>query len=317
MKAIQVEAFGGPEVMKISDVSDPVANSDEVLIDVTCIGVNYADTHQIEDSYMISHPLPFIPGMEVAGTLSNGKRVMALLSCGGYSQKAAANKSNVFEIPSNISDQQALASLVQGCTAWHTLKTMGNLVKGQKVLIHAAAGGVGTIAVQLAKYFGAYVVGVTSNKEKADLVKTLGADVIVDPHDSDLRGALMQASLGTGFDLVLEMVGGRRFDISLEVLAPFGRLVSYGAASRKAASEIKPLSLLTGSRTISGFYLADCVNKPGSISEAINELFKLIESGHLHPVVGQSFFMSQAVDAHKEMLARKTMGKITLDPHID
>ena len=314
MRAIQVEAFGGPEVMKISDVPDPVANSDEVLINITCIGVNYGDTHQIEDSYVVSHSLPFIPGMEVAGTLSNGKRVIALISSGGYAQKAVAKKANVFEIPSNISDQQALAILVQGCTAWHTLKTMGNLVKGQKVLIHAAAGGVGTIAVQLAKYFGAYVVGVTSNKEKADLVKTLGTDAVVDPHDPDLQGALMQASLGTGFDLVLEMVGGRRFDVSLEVLAPFGRLVNYGAASRKAASEIKPISLLMGSRTISGFYLADCVNKPEFISDAVNELFKLIKSGDLHPVVGKSFFMTNVADAHIEILARKTMGKITLDP---
>ena len=314
MRAVQVEAFGGPEVMKISDVPDPVANSDEVLINITCIGVNYGDTHQIEASYVVSHSLPFIPGMEVAGTLSNGKRVIALISSGGYAQKAVAKKANVFEIPSNISDQQALAILVQGCTAWHTLKTMGNLVKGQKVLIHAAAGGVGTIAVQLAKYFGAYVVGVTSNKEKADLVKTLGTDAVVDPHDPDLQGALMQASLGTGFDLVLEMVGGRRFDVSLEVLAPFGRLVNYGAASRKAASEIKPISLLMGSRTISGFYLADCVNKPEFIPDAVNELFKLIKSGDLHPVVGKSFFMTNVADAHREILARKTTGKVTLDP---
>ena len=314
MRAIQVKVFGEPEVMKVVDMPDPVAGTDEVLIDVTCIGVNYGDTHQIEGTYVISLPLPFIPGMEVAGRLSNGKRVIALLSSGGYAQKAVAKKANVFEIPSNISDQQALAILIQGCTAWHVLKIMGNLVKGQKVLIHAAAGGVGTIAVQLAKYFGAYVVGVTSNKEKADLVKTLGADAIVDPHDPDLHGSLMQASLGTGFDLVLEMVGGRRFDVSLEVLAPFGKLVTYGTASRKAASDIKPTSLLTGSRTISGFYLADCATKSGLIPEAISELFKLIKSGILHPVVGQSFFMTQVVDAHKEILARKTMGKITLDP---
>lgn len=314
MRAIQVMAFGGPEVMKVVDVSDPVANSDEVLIDVTCIGVNYGDTHQIDNTYIISQSLPFIPGVEVAGRLSNGKRVIALLSSGGYAQKAVAKKANVFEIPGNISDQQAVAILVQGCTAWHALKTMGNLVQGQKVLIHAAAGGVGTVAVQLAKYFGAYVVGVTSNKEKADLVKTLGADVVVDPHDPDLSGALMQASLGTGLDLVLEMVGGRRFDVSLEVLAPFGKLVTYGAASRKAASDIQPTSLLRGSKTISGFFLADYVNKPKLIPEAVNELFKLIKSGHLNPVVNEDFFLTQAVSAHKEMLSRKTMGKITLDP---
>ena len=141
MKAIQITAFGGPDVMNYVDLADPVAGNDEVVLDVTAVGINYADTHQTENSYLSPQTLPMIPGIEVVGT-HGGKRYLASVSSGGYAQKAVAHKSVLFPIPDALTDQQALCMLVQGATAWHLLKTMGNIQKGQSVVVHAAAGGV-------------------------------------------------------------------------------------------------------------------------------------------------------------------------------
>jgi NADPH2:quinone reductase len=313
MKAIQITEFGGPEVMKYRDLPDPVAGADEALLDVTSVGINYADTHQTENSYLSPQTLPMIPGIEVVGT-HGGKRYLASVSSGGYAQKAVAHKSAMIPIPDSVSDQDALCMLVQGSTAWHLLKTMGHLDKGQSVVIHAAAGGVGTIAIQLAKLWGAKVIAVTSSDAKAELAKKLGADQVVDAASEDLSKALRDANGGRGVDLVLEMVGGKTFDQSLLALATFGKLITFGMASRTAPTPIHPGVLMHGSKTISGFWLANCFGKKELLNDVIEELFQLITDGKLKPVIGATFPLSQAVDAHKSMLARESVGKIALDP---
>ena len=313
MKAIQITAFGGPEVMTYTDLPDPVAGSDEVLLDVTAIGINYADTHQTENSYLSPQTLPMVPGIEVVGT-NAGKRYLASVSSGGYAQRAIAHKSVLFPIPDSVSDQQALCMLVQGSTAWHILKTVGHVKVGESVVIHAAAGGVGTIAVQLAKLWGAKVIAVTSSSEKAALAKKLGADVTIDANVEDLAAAMLAANDGKPVDLILEMVGGNTFDASLAVLAPFGRLITYGMASRTPPSSINPAVLMGGSKTITGFWLSHCFGKKELMNDVINELFQLVIAGKLHPVIGATFPLSKAGDAHRAMLARQTTGKIALDP---
>jgi NADPH2:quinone reductase len=313
MKAIQITEFGGPEVMKYWDLPDPVAGADEALLDVTSVGINYADTHQTENSYLSPQTLPMIPGIEVVGT-HGGKRYLASVSSGGYAQKAVAHKSAMIPIPDSVSDQDALCMLVQGSTAWHLLKTMGHLDKGQSVVIHAAAGGVGTIAIQLAKLWGAKVIAVTSSDAKAELAKKLGADQVVDAASEDLSKALRDANGGRGVDLVLEMVGGKTFDQSLLALGTFGKLITFGMASRTAPTPIHPGVLMHGSKTISGFWLANCFGKKELLNDVIEELFQLITDGKLKPVIGATFPLSQAVDAHKSMLARESVGKIALDP---
>jgi NADPH2:quinone reductase len=313
MKAIQITEFGGPEVMKYRDLPDPVAGADEALLDVTSVGINYADTHQTENSYLSPQTLPMIPGIEVVGT-HGGKRYLASVSSGGYAQKAVAHKSAMIPIPDSVSDQDALCMLVQGSTAWHLLKTMGHLDKGQSVVIHAAAGGVGTIAIQLAKLWGAKVIAVTSSDAKAELAKKLGADQVVDAASEDLPKALRDANGGRGVDLVLEMVGGKTFDQSLLALGTFGKLITFGMASRTAPTPIHPGVLMHGSKTISGFWLANCFGKKELLNDVIEELFQLITDGKLKPVIGATFPLSQAVDAHKSMLARESVGKIALDP---
>lgn len=319
MKAIQITKFGGPEVMQYLDLPDPkldpIAGKDEVVIDVTSIGINYADTHQTENSYLSAQTLPLVPGIEVTG-IADGKRVLAPVASGGYAQKAIASKRALIEIPDGVTDNQALCMLVQGSTAWHILKTVGHIKAGESVVVHAAAGGVGTIAIQLAKLWGAKVIAVTSSDEKKELAKSLGADVVIDANTDNLKENLLAANGGKPVDLVLEMVGGKTTDISLDVLAPFGRLIVYGMASRTPGASINPASLMGGSKTITGFWLAHCFGSKTLLNDVITELFDLVKAGKLKPVIGATFPLSKAADAHKAMLARETTGKIALDPNL-
>jgi NADPH2:quinone reductase len=313
MKAIQITAFGGPEVMQYVDLPDPVAADSEIVLDVTAVGINYADTHQTENSYLSPQTLPMVPGIEVTG-IHAGKRYLASVSSGGYAQKAVAHEAALIPIPDAVTDQQALCMLVQGSTAWHLLKTMGSVTPGQTVVIHAAAGGVGTIAIQLAKMWGAKVIAVTSSQEKVDLAKSLGADEVVDARDADLGKSLRAANGGRGVDLVLEMVGGTTFDQSLLALGNFGKLITFGMASRTAPTPIHPGALMHGSKTVAGFWLANCFGKKELMNDVIAELFALVADGKLRPIIGSTYPLSKAADAHRAMLARETTGKVALNP---
>ena len=313
MRAIQISEFGGPEVMQWVEIADPKPGEGEVILDVTAIGINYADTHQTENSYLSAQTLPLVPGIEVVGTFE-GKRYLASCSSGGYAEKALAHKAVLFPIPDAVSDEQALCMLVQGTTAWHLLKTMGHVKAGDSVVIHAAAGGVGTVAIQLAKLWGAKVIAVTSTDEKSALASALGADAVVDANSEDLAKAIRTANGGKRVDLILEMVGGTTFDQSLLALADFGKLLTFGMASRTAPTPVHPGSLMHGSKTISGFWLANCFGKKELMNDVIDELFGLIEAGKLNPVIGGTYPLAEAAEAHKVMLSRGTTGKIVLKP---
>lgn len=314
MKAVQITEFGGPEVMQLVELEDPIPGPGQEFITVSAVGINYADTHQTENSYLSPQTLPLIPGIEVVGTTATGVRVLAPVEGGGYAQKAVAHSAAMITIPHGVTDEQALCMMVQGSTAWHIIKTVGHLKAGETVVIHAAAGGVGTIAIQLAKLWGAKVIAVASSEEKRALATTLGADLVVDATEENLGAAIKTANGGKRVNLILEMVGGKVFDESLEILAPFGRLVTYGMASRMAPSMIQPATLMGGSKTITGFWLSHCFGKKELMNDVIEQLFALVVEGKLKPVVGATYPMSQAAQAHKAMRSRETTGKITLDP---
>ena len=314
MKAIQITQFGGPGVMELVDLPDPVPSDAEELIEVSCIGINYADTHQTENSYLSKQTLPLIPGIEVVGKTASGRRVLASASTGGYAQKALSPKAMCVDIPDGVSDEQAIAMLVQGTTAWHILKTMAHVKSGESVIVQAGAGGVGTLAIQLAKMWGAKVIAVTSSDAKNELAKSLGADATVDANSADLAAAMLAANGGKRVDIVLEMVGGKTFDSSLEVLAPFGRLITFGMASRTAPTAIHPGVLMGGTKTVAGFWLSHCFGKKELMGDVLTELFALISAGALKPVIGATYGLSEAKTAHQAMLARATIGKVTLDP---
>ena len=316
MRAIRITEFGGPEVMQlVDDQPEPTPGPGWSVLDVSAAGVNFADTHQVEDSYLAPSTLPLVPGAEAVGTLPDGRRVVALLAGGGYAERAAVAPPMAFEVPDEVDDGQALALVLQGTTAWHLLRTSAHLAEGESVVVHAAAGGVGTLAIQLAKRWGAgTVVAVASSEDKRQLALDLGADTAVDAAETDLKGALREAA-GGKVDIVLEMVGGTTTDQSLAALAPFGRLVVFGMASREAPSLIDPRQLMGRSRGVIGFWLAHCMVDPARyLAAPMRELLALTAAGDLQPVVGGTYGLSDAVQAHVDLRARRTVGKLVLDP---
>src|SRR3954447_6264732 len=233
MRAIQVEEFGGPEVLKLADVPVPEPGAGEVLIRVSRAGINYADTHQRRNEYLAAAELPLVPGAEVAGVREDtGERVVAMCGTGGYAEYATAPAALTVPIPDGVEDGTALALVLQGLTAWHLYRTSARVQEGESVVVHAAAGGVGSLAVQLGKAMGAgRVIATASSEEKRALALDLGADAAVDAAPEGMKERLVEANGGHRVDIVLEMAGGEVFEQSLSALAPFGRLVTYGIAS--------------------------------------------------------------------------------------
>lgn len=314
MRAIQITEFGGPEVLKETELPDPVAGEGQLLVEVTSAGVNYADTHTVEDSYLSRSTLPLVPGSEVVGRTGDGRRVVALVGNGGYAQKAVAQEALAHELPEEVADGQALALLVQGLTAWHLLRTCARLETGESVVVHAAAGGTGSLAVQLAREFGAgRVIATASTAAKRDLALRLGAHAAVDPAPEGLAERITEANGGRRVDVVLEMTGGPVFDASLAALAPFGRLVAYGMASRTPPTPVEPARLMGRSQAVIGFWLAHCLSRPGMFHEPLAELLEMTVEGRLRPQVGGVYGLAEAAAAHTELRARRTMGKLVLD----
>lgn len=314
MRAIEITEFGGPEVLKLVEVPDVVADSGQVVVAVSSAGVNYADTHAVEDSYLQKSSLPMIPGSEVVGRLPDGTRVSAFTMSGGYCEQAAVYPHMSFPLPETVSDGQALSLLVQGLTAWHLLRTTTHLQPGESIVIHAAAGGVGTLAIQLAKQWGAgNVIAVASTEEKLGLAKNLGADSLVLAGEADLKSALEAANGGKKVDVVLEMVGGSTFDASLAALAPFGRLATFGMASRTPPKPINPGDLISRSRAVVGFWLAHCFGTPELLQVPMAALLDMVVAGTLTPLVGGTFPLGEAAAAHEALRGRGSVGKLVLD----
>lgn len=315
MRAIQITEFGGPETLVVRQLPDPVPQEGEQVMDVLAAGVNYADTHQTEDSYLAKQTLPLIPGGEVVVRSPDGRRLLGLLGNGGYAERVAADPRRLFEIPDAVTDGQALTTLVQGATAWHLLRTSTHLQAGETVVVHAGAGGVGTLAIQLAKRWGAgRVIATASSEEKRELTRQLGADIAVDSRAEDLTAALRDANDGRGVDVVLEMTGGRVFDQSLAALAPLGRLAVFGMAGRMPPQPVDPRLLMARSVAVIGFWLVHVVQRSYLLAEAVTDLIELIAQGDLRPVVGKTFPLERVADAHRALLDRTSIGKLVIDP---
>jgi NADPH:quinone reductase len=314
MRAVQIDEFGGPEVLQVVDVPKPAPGDGEVLIEVSRAGMNFADTHQRENSYLARFEVPLILGGEVAGTTEDGRRVVAMLRSGGYAEYAVAPEATVYPIPDGLDDGAALAILIQGLTAWHLLGTCGRLAPGESVVVISGAGGVGSLAVQLAKPFGAgRVIATASSEEKRAMTLELGADAAVDPATEDLTAALVEANGGDRVDVVLEMSGGRIFEQSAEALAPFGRIVVYGIAGREQNS-VATGRLMRKSRTVVGFWLVHCLGRRDMVEEPLADLFERAVRGELKPFVGATYPLADVRRAHEDMQGRRTSGKLLLDP---
>jgi len=322
VRAIRISEWGGPEVLQlVDDAPMPAPGDGQVLIRVSRAGINFADTHTREDSYLARYELPLTPGAEVAGTIERdgpglraGQRVVALVGTGGYAEYVAADAATTFPIEDGVGDATALALLLQGLTAWHLYRTSGRVAQGESVVVHAAAGGVGSLAVQLGRPMGAgRVIATASSEAKRALALSLGADAAVDVGAEDLAGELVAANGGERVDAVFEMAGGRVFDASLAALAPFGRLVTYGIASREQ-NEVRTGALMRRSHAVVGFWLMHCLRDPAMVAGPLRELFELAASGGLRVVEGEAYGLSEVRRAHEELAARTTSGKLVLDP---
>ena len=313
MKAIQIQEFGGPEVLELADLEDPSAGEGEVLIEVARAGINFADTHATRNDYLAEQSLPLIPGAEISGRTPDGRRVAALLGSGGYAERVAAPEALLIPVPDQVDDDRAAGMLLQGLTAMALVQRCARIEPGETIVVEAAAGGTGSLSVQLAKRAGAKVIGLASSEEKRAAVERLGADATVDSRAEDLGAAIREANGGDRVDAVLHMSGGDAFDAEMGVLAPLGRMVVFGIASREQR-EISTAALLRGSKAVIGFWLAHLLLRRDLVAPMIGELLGAVAAGELEVTVGGVYPLSEAARAHKDLIARRTSGKLLLDP---
>jgi NADPH2:quinone reductase len=315
MKAVRIHEYGGAEVLRIDEVEKPQPKADEVLIKTAVAGINYADTMLRAGTYLIRPPFPFVMGFEAAGTIEAvgenvtnfqvGQRVMATMQGGGYAEYAVAKENQLVPIPDGLGFAEATALLAQGLTALGLLR---DLKEGQTILIHAAAGGVGTLLVQLAKHKGAKVIGTASTAKKLETVKELGADVCINYTEADWVAQVLAATDGKGVDCLIEMTGGEIGSQNINCMAHQGTMHIYGAASGQDF-QLSALGVLKKSLTVKGYILYDETRE--GIARFTKELMMHIAEGRLKIMVNE-FPLDQAVEAHKALEGRKTMGKVVL-----
>lgn len=310
MRAIELTAFGGPEGLRVVERPEPVAGPGQVLVDVRAAGINFADLSRREGAYDRRLEPPLILGAEVAGVRRDlGTRVVALTGgFGGYAEVAAVDAALTFPVPDRLADAPALALLLQGLTAYHLLRTAAELEYGDTVVVHAAAGGVGSLAVQLAGLWGAgRIIGVASTPEKRERVLELGADVAIDATVEGLADRIRVANGGRRVDVILEMVGGEVFARSLSVLADAGRIVTFGSAGRAPRTTSDPRE--------AGFSLPELFADPDRRLRApLEELFEAALAGLITFVAGGAYAFADVRRAHLDLAARRTTGKLVLIP---
>jgi NADPH:quinone reductase len=313
VKAIQIEEFGGPEQLKLVDLPDPEPSDGMVVVDVSRSGINWADTHAIRNDYLAEQELPLTPGAEVAGTTADGRRVAALVNNGGYAQKVLAPEAFLVPLPDEVSDEQAAGLLLQGMTAHALLHYCAHIEKGETVVVEAAGGGTGSLAVQLAKQAGAKVIGLASTDEKRALAERLGADATADSRADDLKEAILEANGGEKVDVVLHM-SGTGFEAELGALGMLGRIVCFGNAARHP-NELSTNYLLQTSKSVMGFWLVALVaRRQDLIASMIGDLLGAVAAGNLEVTIGATYPLSEAARAHEAIQERGTSGKLLLDP---
>lgn len=315
MKAIRVHELGAADKLTLEEIEKPTPKADEVLIKVAAAGINYADTMMRSGNYLTKPDLPFTLGYEAAGTIEAvgenvtnfavGQRVLATTNSGGYAEFATAKAATTMPIPDELGFGEATALLVQGLTA---LGLLNETKSGQTILIHAAAGGVGTLLVQLAKHKGLKVIGTASSEQKLEMVAGLGADVAINYSEDDWTDEVLKATDGRGVDWLIEMVGGEIVAKNLKVLAKHGTMWIYGAASGEDF-KVSVLSLMAKNHTIRGYWLMN-----ESVANRIaftKELLSHLGAGRLKIQVTE-FPLEQAREAHEAIENRKTTGKVVL-----
>ena len=325
MKAMIVRELGEPAVqLQPGESPEPTAGPDQVVIDVRAIGCNFADILVVQGKYQVKPPLPFSPGLEVAGTIAAvgegvrhfqvGQRVAALLGWGGYAERAVASVTDVFPIPDTVSFDDAAALGIVYQTSYCALTHRVRLKKGDTLLVHAAAGGVGLAAVQIGKALGARVIATAGSPAKLDIARASGADVCIDYRAEDWIERVKHETGGRGVDIVYDPVGGDTFDGSTKVIAFEGRILVVGFAGGRIA-EVATNRLLLKNLDVVGVHWGLYRQKaPALVDQWQSALFAMVGSGKLRPVVSRTFPLAQAAAALDFIAGRDSYGKVLLTP---
>ena len=317
MRAAQIVSLDGPSAVEIVDVPQPEPGSDQVLIRVRAAGVSFPEVLQTRGQYQIQPPLPFVPGSEVAGEvvsapdgsgLAPGDRVVALVVLGGFAEHAVTSVDLVFPLPDSLSFEQGAAIPLNYMTAHFALVARGNMAEGESVLVHGAAGGIGTASIQVAKAFGSgKVVAVTSTSEKGEIAIAAGADEVV--LADGFKDAVKESG---GVDIVLDPVGGDRFTDSLRCLKEDGRLLVIGFAAGEIPT-VRVNRLLLNNVSVAGVgWGAYVYSRPGYVRQQWDALLPHVESGIIDPPIGATFDLDAAADALLTLDERRATGKVLL-----
>ena len=323
MKAVVVTRSGGPEVLEVRDVPDPQLKAGEVMVRVEAVGINFADTMSTRGSYSGTPPPPFISGREFAGVVEGtGERVMGYTQYGAAAQKIAMKPQLLWPQPKGWSSEQSAAFPVNFLTAylayWKgglTPDAMEPILRHEqrqhRVLIHAAAGGVGTAAVQMGKLLNIETYGTSSSEEKLERVKKLGLDHGINYREVDYEERVKELTKGEGVDAVFEMLGGEHTAKSLRCCRPFGRVIIYGTATGQR-HQFDTGIMMAKSLSAHGLWLSILAKDHELIGRSLQAMQPWIEQGKLHPEIGHALPMEQAGEAHRLMLQRANYGKIVL-----
>jgi NADPH2:quinone reductase len=322
MKAIVVTEYGGPEVLQCREVPLPEPGPKQVLIRVAATGVNFSDIKSRYGNKGGSQP-PYIPGLDAAGTIERvgaevrefrvGQRVIAFPAGGSYAEYAVANENLTFALPDNVDFAMGAACPVVSFTAYKLLADVARLERGEVVLIHAAAGGVGTTAIQLAKLLGAgLVIGTVGSSHKAAAALEAGADYVICCDTDDFASKVRELTNGTGADVILDSIAGRVSEQSLECLAPYGRLVNFGNAGGEPGT-FKTYDLHSSCRSVLGFSLGTTrAKRPHLLRDTAERVLRLIADGQLRIRIGSRFPLEQAAEAQALVESRQSTGKVLL-----
>lgn len=337
MRAAVVTHYGGPDVLRIMEVPDPIAGPEQVVVRVRVIGLNFADIFGRMGVYPGTPRPPFVPGLEFSGevaavgksvtSVSVGQKVMGYSRLGSHAEYVLVRESNLAPMPAAMTFEEAASFLATGLSAYHGIIRLANLRRGEKILVHAAAGGVGLATLQLAGDVGAEIFATAGTDEKVNLARRFGAHHAINYTTQDFSTEVLRLSSRYGVDVVMDAVGGEVFRKSWRLLAQMGRYVLYGVSSvtgkggldrLKAANAfmhmrpILPTSLISANKALMGFNLGTLVGKEQYFRGAVVELVRFYERGVLRPVVGKAFPFEQIVEAHAYLQGRHSVGKVVV-----
>ncbi len=335
---IEITRFGPSEVLKIREEPISALSDGEVLVEVKAVGLNFADIFERMGLYAAAPKAPFVPGFEVAGTVAEvglgvknltvGQRVFAVTRFGGYKSYVKTDQALVKPLPDGFSYEEGAGFPTTYLTAYHGMINLGHIAVGEKVLIHAAAGGVGTAALQIAKIFQSEIFATCGSPAKIEFIKSIADLHAINYKSQDFEQEIRRLNSGKGVDLIMDSIGGRSFRKGYRLLNPMGRLIIFGLGDMMPSGRrrnwlklayryltlprFNPFKMMPDNKTIAAFHLAYMFESVNRLGKAFAQLLEWANAGKLRPIIGRTFPFEQAAQAHDYLQSRKSIGKVIL-----